>query len=205
MAEEQKNTELEAPIPELKQEKEMGSLIDSLDGFLSEGDPPPVKSEPVFQDITSAEQFPPLLNFPVELALFCLIGLILLGLLLYFLIKKKTPTKTAVNYYLEALRELPSIKDKLSTQPLGQSASELSLHLREALKKATNSPALFQTQKEFLSSDALMIENQSLSTEATGHLNELWSLEYASPTHDPERAASLYSTTETLLKKLSRS
>lgn len=188
---------LKIELPEPQEDEGFGALIDTVDGVLSES------AEPKFNDITDATAFPPQMDFPLWLIL---IGLGVLILLVTLFLAFKKSRKTGIlrpNYYNAALKRLPGISQKTGAQSLGQTASDLSLLLRAALRKATQSPALFQTQTEFLSSDAIQMEDASLATETIEHLNHLWSLEYAPPVNDSSRADELVSSSEALLKKLS--
>ena len=158
--------------------------------------------ELIFHDITDASEFAPQMSIPlwwIMIGLGILIVLISLGILLA---RKYKPLKNQACPYEKATDQIEKID--LDNQPLGQTASQLSLLLRDALQKETDSPSLFQSQQEFFTDKKLPLKNNELANSIIKHLNNLWKYEYAPPQQNVEQATSLKNETQALLQQLTK-
>lgn len=163
----------------------------------------PAEESP-FHDITDSTEFPPLSDLPPLVIFLSLALLIGVGILLF---KKKASrsqtTKSPPSPYQEALQHLPQIETQATTEPIGKTASRLSLLLRRTLQKTTNSPTLFQTQREFqVHTNALNLTSLHHTKRATTLLEKLWRLEYAPPSTDSPCSQDLIAETKALLEDL---
>jgi len=158
--------------------------------------------ELIFHDITDDSGFAPLTSIPYGWIMVTL-GVIIV-LIVLFLLRKKKPLIKVSCPYKDALKELSNKKNEINEKPLGKTASELSLLLRGALRKGTDSPSLFQSQQEFFLEKKLPLKNNELANRIIKHLNEMWKLEYAPPQINKTKVDELHQETRELLQRLSK-
>jgi hypothetical protein len=165
-------------------------------------------NEHILQDIPELEQdIPPaefmVQNFWVTLAWGLGIALVLVGVALWLVLRRRTVVQPSSPREL-AERALDTLADELP--PLRESSLRLSMILRGFLTGQTQDPALFETHEEFSRRmDALSTVPRSCQYATRDLLERLAEQKYAGNSeHEPQKIRGLIEETRTLLADITR-
>ena len=137
---------------------------------------------PDIHDITSPEEFllgqPPLWQSPWFWVL-VITGILLMGLVIHRLTKKKTNQKKHRQLLETATEALSALKAEIDSLKPQTSAVRISLIMRQYLEAAFEDPALFETDEELtLRPHALSQLQHDCRTAVIDHLHKLTQLKY---------------------------
>ena len=158
---------------------------------------------PEIRDITDPTEFIPEPSTPWWIWALVALGVLLLLLALWLIIRHKKSTSSRHTLLDEArakLSELRSQSAKLSPEHI---ATKTSIIIRNYLETAFNDPAIFETNEEFtLRTNALKALHPDTKMQITHHLQQLSELKYEPHTDSAsanQRACSLIDEADKLL------
>jgi len=145
--------------------------------------------KPSIHDITDPGQFlpgPTPLWHSWEFWITVIIAFILVSLILFFILRKKSPSQRGQTPIERARARLDKLKAESSILEPQTTAVRVSLIIRQYLEAAIEDPALFETNEEFtLRPDALEKLHPDCRQAVRKHLAELSALKYfSSGEHD---------------------
>ncbi len=157
---------------------------------------------PDFHDITDPGEFLPEASTPWWVWLLVGCGVVILFIALYFIFKKRAPSKQRQTLLDKARARLEKLKTETTELPPHTMATRISLIIRQYLEAAFDDPALFETNEEFtLRPHALQQLHPDSREPVASHLTELSQIKYA-PIDQANNVASLIDQAEEILTNI---
>ena len=156
-----------------------------------------MEEELIFHDITEGSAFPIQSFEPFGWVLIGLVVLSFLFLLISMIRKKQISERPQRTLVQNALLKIHSEEESLLQEQMPQTASRLSLLIREALPEVKHWESLYQSQQEFHISNTDHLPDRLIA-----HLNDLWSIQYKPSSTGSKQSQDLIRETKKVLQSL---